>query len=157
MPELIDDGVSGLLVAADDLDAATNAVGHVGQLERAAVRAQVAAHFTAERMVDDYLHLYRRLLGRPQESLARPRHKRPDGARCDACHTRRAKVRRSRDELLTVCSGCARGVDIAALTVDAAISNVVSRAPATERRALKRRLAARQALHAARRERFSGR
>jgi glycosyltransferase involved in cell wall biosynthesis len=66
MPELIDDGSSGLLVAADDVDAASQAVQRVGQLSRSAVRAHVEQHFSAERMVDDYLNLYRRLLGQPQ-------------------------------------------------------------------------------------------
>ena len=46
------------LVAADDLDAAVAAVAQAQQLDRQAVRAHVERHFTAERMVDDYLAAY---------------------------------------------------------------------------------------------------
>src|SRR5207249_3769872 len=67
MPELIDDGSSGFLVAPGDIDRAAAAVGQVGELDRKAARAHVARHFSAERMVDDYLHLYLRLLGREVE------------------------------------------------------------------------------------------
>src|SRR5216684_1249088 len=52
MPELIDDGVSGFLVAPGDTDGAVSAVDRVRQLDRLAVRAHVERHFTAERMVD---------------------------------------------------------------------------------------------------------
>src|SRR5205807_1370402 len=94
MPELIDDAVSGFLVAAGDLDGAVAAVDRVGELDRKAVRVHVERHFSAERMVDDYLHLYQRLLGHdlevhpinaPQAGLApaaqamRPRRPRPPG------------------------------------------------------------------------------
>src|SRR6266851_6916611 len=63
LPELIDDGICGFVITAGDSDAATAAVGRIGELDRKAVRAHVERHFTAERMVDDYLHLYQRLLG----------------------------------------------------------------------------------------------
>ncbi len=61
MPEIIEDGVVGFLV--DDLDAAEAALGRVGELDRRACRAHVEAKFSAERMVDDYLRLYERILG----------------------------------------------------------------------------------------------
>jgi glycosyltransferase involved in cell wall biosynthesis len=63
MPELIADGVSGFLIVAGDIDGAVAAVDRVGELDRQAVRAHVERHFTAERMVDDYLRLYQRILG----------------------------------------------------------------------------------------------
>jgi glycosyltransferase involved in cell wall biosynthesis len=61
MPELIDDGVTGFLV--DSVDAAVDAIGRVGQIDRAACRAAVAARFTVDRMADEYLELYRTLVG----------------------------------------------------------------------------------------------
>ena len=121
-------------------------------------------------MVDDYLHLYQRLTGQdvgmhltdaPQERLAQTPEpiqlKRPlrPGARCDACHAYQPKVQRSRDGLLTICRQCARGVDLATSDAGEAIAALVSRAPAGERRALTRRLLARQTMHEARRERRS--
>jgi len=170
MPELIDDGVSGFLVAPGDIDRAAAAVGQVGELDRKAARAHVERHFSAERMVDAYLHLYRRLLGRDVEVHLpdAPQHRvsptaepsqtgraRPPGARCDACHARRSHVQRSRDGLVTVCRQCARGADLATSDAEEAIAAVASRAPAAERRALTRRLLARRTIHAARRERRS--
>jgi len=62
MPELIEDGVNGFLV--DSVDQAVAAIERAGALDRAAVRASVARRFSVERMADDYLALYRRILGR---------------------------------------------------------------------------------------------
>lgn len=59
MPELIADGVSGLLVA--DEAEAVRAVGRLSALDRAAVRAR-AGGFSVARMVDGYLRAYRVLL-----------------------------------------------------------------------------------------------
>lgn len=61
MPELIDDGVTGFLV--DSLDAAVDAIERVGDIDRAACRAAVAARFTVDHMADRYLALYRSILG----------------------------------------------------------------------------------------------
>jgi hypothetical protein len=118
-----------------------------------AVRAHVEEHFTDTRMVEDYLRLYQRVLGETADEAVRERRLRPAGARCDACHERKPHVRRSRDGLLTVCAQCARGADISICLVEAAITDVVDRAPRGERRTLRRRLEARQAMHSARRER----
>jgi glycosyltransferase involved in cell wall biosynthesis len=63
MPELIDDGGSGFLIDAGDTDAAVAAVERIGNLDRHAVRAHVERHFTAQRMVDEYLRLYQQILG----------------------------------------------------------------------------------------------
>jgi glycosyltransferase involved in cell wall biosynthesis len=156
MPELIADGSSGLLVPPDDVEAAVAAVAQARQLDRRAVRAHVERHFTVERMVDDYVRLYNRLLGDAVHAVDDPprlRRTRPAGGRCDACHQRKAHVHHSRDGLLTVCSTCARGIDVSSQNAEMAIENVVGRAPAAERRTLSRRLAARQAMHTTRRER----
>lgn len=60
MPELIEEGVNGVLV--DSLEDAVDAVGRVGALDRAFVRATVERRWTVDRMVDDYLRLYRQIL-----------------------------------------------------------------------------------------------
>ena len=62
MPELIDHGVTGFLV--DTLDEAIAAIDHVDEIDRAACRKAVADRFSVHRMADDYLALYRSLLGR---------------------------------------------------------------------------------------------
>ncbi len=60
MPELIEDGVTGFLV--DTLDQAIEAIDRIGEIDRAACRRHVQQHFTVDRMADQYLDLYRRLL-----------------------------------------------------------------------------------------------
>jgi glycosyltransferase involved in cell wall biosynthesis len=60
MPELIVDGVTGFLV--DTFDQAVAAIEHVGEIDRSACRKHVEHHFTVDRMADEYLELYRRLL-----------------------------------------------------------------------------------------------
>jgi len=61
MPELIDHGVTGFLV--DSLDEAVEAIGRVGEIDRAACRAAAVSRFSVDRMADNYLDLYRRLIG----------------------------------------------------------------------------------------------
>ena len=61
MPELIDHGVTGFLV--NSVDEAVDAIGRIGEIDRAACRAVVSARFTVDRMADRYLELYRSLLG----------------------------------------------------------------------------------------------
>ncbi len=58
--EVVDDGVTGFVV--DDLAGAIDAVGRIGALDRRAVRARVAERFSRDRMVDDYLRVYERIL-----------------------------------------------------------------------------------------------
>ena len=60
MPELIVDGVTGFLVGS--AEEAIAAVGRIGEIDRAACRAHVAARFTVERMAERYEVLYRRIL-----------------------------------------------------------------------------------------------
>jgi glycosyltransferase involved in cell wall biosynthesis len=60
MPEIIDDGKNGFLV--DTTDEAVAAVHESTNLDRRVVRASVATRFDVERMVDDYVALYRGLV-----------------------------------------------------------------------------------------------
>jgi glycosyltransferase involved in cell wall biosynthesis len=60
MPEIVRDGVTGFLV--EDVDAAVAAVDRVAELHRRDCRADAVARFSAGRMVDEYLRLYRSLV-----------------------------------------------------------------------------------------------
>ena len=62
MPELIDHGVTGILVKT--VEEAVEDVARVGELDRAACRCAVEARFSMDRTVDAYLTLYRRPAGR---------------------------------------------------------------------------------------------
>jgi glycosyltransferase involved in cell wall biosynthesis len=62
MPELVRDGENGFLV--DTLEEAVAAVEATAALDRQEVRASVAEHFAVERMVDEYLDVYRRVVAR---------------------------------------------------------------------------------------------
>ena len=61
MPELIEHGVTGFLV--DSLDEANQAIERVDEIDRSRVRRAVADRFSVDRMADDYLILYRRVVG----------------------------------------------------------------------------------------------
>jgi glycosyltransferase involved in cell wall biosynthesis len=62
-PEVVAHGRSGILVDPDDgVDALVAAVPEAEALDRQACRAHVEESFSAERMVDEYLALYRRLV-----------------------------------------------------------------------------------------------
>jgi Glycosyl transferases group 1 len=54
MPELIDPGVTGFLV--DSVDAAVDAIGRIGEIDRTACRSAVSTRFTVDRMADRYLY-----------------------------------------------------------------------------------------------------
>ena len=60
VPEVVDEGVTGFVV--DDVAGAIEAVRRVGRLDRRAVRARAAERFSRDRMVDDYLRVYERIL-----------------------------------------------------------------------------------------------
>jgi glycosyltransferase involved in cell wall biosynthesis len=60
MAEIVRDGENGFLV--DTLDEAVTAVRAAGALDRRRVRASVEVRFDVDRMVDDYLALYRRVV-----------------------------------------------------------------------------------------------
>lgn len=61
MPELIEHGVTGFLV--DSFDEAVAAVARVGEIDRRRCREAVVARFSVDRMADDYVALYRKILG----------------------------------------------------------------------------------------------
>jgi glycosyltransferase involved in cell wall biosynthesis len=63
MPELIEHGVNGFLV--DTFDEAVAAIGRLGEIDRHACRRAVEERFTVERMADEYLALYKRILANP--------------------------------------------------------------------------------------------
>jgi len=70
MPEVIDHGVTGFL--APDLDAMAAAVAQIRTLDRADCRRHVEARFSVDRMVRDYLRVYRKILGRTHRVHHRP-------------------------------------------------------------------------------------
>jgi glycosyltransferase involved in cell wall biosynthesis len=60
VPEVVDDGVSGIIV--DDLDAMVNAVAWVHEMSREAVRERFELRFTSGRMARGYMRAYKRSL-----------------------------------------------------------------------------------------------
>lgn len=62
MPELIEHGVTGFLV--DTPAEAAAAIERAADLDRALIRRAVAERFSVERMADDYIALYQRILDR---------------------------------------------------------------------------------------------
>jgi glycosyltransferase involved in cell wall biosynthesis len=60
MPELVDAMRTGMLV--DTLDEAVHAVGAIATLDRIMIRHEAVARFGRDRMVDDYLEVYERVL-----------------------------------------------------------------------------------------------
>jgi len=69
VPEVIRDDVSGYIV--EDETGALAALKQVQALDRARVRAEFDERFTARRMAEDHLALYRRLLGQERSSILR--------------------------------------------------------------------------------------
>ena len=61
MTEVVDDGVTGVL--ANGVASAVAGVARAVRFDRAACRATAERRFSADRMVDDYLEVYERLLG----------------------------------------------------------------------------------------------
>jgi glycosyltransferase involved in cell wall biosynthesis len=59
VPEVIDDGVTGFIV--DSEEEAVRAVGLFGKLNRREIRRTFERRFTARRMADDYVDIYRQL------------------------------------------------------------------------------------------------
>ncbi len=62
VPEIVDDGVNGFIV--DDEAQAAAAVRRLDQLDRARIRHVFEKRFTARRMAEEYLGVYRRLIAR---------------------------------------------------------------------------------------------
>ena len=64
VPEVIDENVTGFIV--DDEDQAVEAVRRLHGLDRARIRRVFEERFTARRMANDYLNVYRRVIARIQ-------------------------------------------------------------------------------------------
>jgi glycosyltransferase involved in cell wall biosynthesis len=62
MPELIENGKNGFLV--DTVEAAIEALIRIKEIDRAACRIHVERHFTADRMVQEYIGVYEMILRR---------------------------------------------------------------------------------------------
>jgi glycosyltransferase involved in cell wall biosynthesis len=67
VPEVIDHGVTGYVVK--DERAAVAAVSRLGRLSATAIRGRFEARFTARRMAEDYLGLYRRMALKSRPAL----------------------------------------------------------------------------------------
>jgi glycosyltransferase involved in cell wall biosynthesis len=67
VPEIVDHGVTGLIV--EDEAEAVAAIRRVTSLSRAVVRRTFEQRFTAQRMAEDYVALYRRLAARARPAL----------------------------------------------------------------------------------------
>ena len=61
VPEVVEDGLTGFVV--DDVDGALAALPKIAALDRSAIRARCAERFSRDRMVGDYLDVYRAVLG----------------------------------------------------------------------------------------------
>jgi glycosyltransferase involved in cell wall biosynthesis len=66
MPEVVDEGVTGRLVT--DVDEAVAAVAGIDRIDRAACARRARERFSAARMVDDYLAIYRKIISRKGRS-----------------------------------------------------------------------------------------
>ncbi len=60
MPEILRHAATGFLVS--DIQAAVSAVAQVGQLDRRVCRHEATTRFSADRMIDEYLALFGRIL-----------------------------------------------------------------------------------------------
>jgi glycosyltransferase involved in cell wall biosynthesis len=60
MPEVVDEGVTGRLVT--DVDEAVTAVAGIDGMDRAMCARRARERFSADRMVDDYLAIYRKIV-----------------------------------------------------------------------------------------------
>jgi glycosyltransferase involved in cell wall biosynthesis len=67
VPEVIEDGVTGFVVS--NMAEACQAVERLPELSRAVIRARFEQRFSAERMAEDYVGLYRRLAVRRRPAL----------------------------------------------------------------------------------------
>jgi glycosyltransferase involved in cell wall biosynthesis/quercetin dioxygenase-like cupin family protein len=70
MPELIKDGVNGYLV--DSIAEAVDAINKIHEIDRLACRRFVEESFSTERMVDDYIKVYARILEMAKREDHRP-------------------------------------------------------------------------------------
>ncbi|MGZ8749923.1 MAG: glycosyltransferase [Pseudonocardia sp.] len=71
LPELVEDGRTGLLVDPGDADALAAAAGEAARLNPDDCRREAARRFTPSRMADRYLRLYEKVLARSGRSRVR--------------------------------------------------------------------------------------
>jgi glycosyltransferase involved in cell wall biosynthesis len=67
VPEIVEPGLTGFIV--EDEAGALAAVGKLGSLSRQKVREQFDARFTARRVAEDYVNIYRSLAGEDRSVL----------------------------------------------------------------------------------------
>ncbi len=67
VPEVMQDRVTGFIVP--DLEGAVKAVKRLGEIDRRKCRRHFEQHFNAERMAQDYLNIYQRLVRRESSSI----------------------------------------------------------------------------------------
>lgn len=72
MPELIDHGKTGFIV--NNLAEAIAAVASADELDRAQIRQHVAANFSRERMVDNYIRVYQKAVRQHQAKISGLKH-----------------------------------------------------------------------------------
>jgi len=70
MPELIQHEVNGFLV--EDVDQAVTAVAQLSSINRANCRSHIERLFTADRMVDDYINAYQKIMDKTKQKSAHP-------------------------------------------------------------------------------------
>jgi glycosyltransferase involved in cell wall biosynthesis len=70
VPEIVEDGLTGFVV--NSVPEAVAAVGRLPELSHAAIRRRFEERFTASRMAEDYLKLYRLLTGSQEERPVLP-------------------------------------------------------------------------------------
>ena len=68
VPEVIDNGVTGFIV--NDVDSAVRAIEKLHTIDRYRCYKRFMQRFSAKRMADDYLEIYRRLIGEKPEPYA---------------------------------------------------------------------------------------
>jgi glycosyltransferase involved in cell wall biosynthesis len=79
LPEIVRDGVDGFFAA--DVEGLAAAVGRVGEIDRAAIRASVLDRFSATRMADSYEAIYARLIPPVRDARAEARRVATNGGR----------------------------------------------------------------------------
>jgi glycosyltransferase involved in cell wall biosynthesis len=67
VPEIVLDGVTGFLV--QDVESAVLAVKSIQEIDRRACREHFELNFSAERMANDYLNIYQKLVHRKSASM----------------------------------------------------------------------------------------
>jgi glycosyltransferase involved in cell wall biosynthesis len=71
VPEIVEDGITGIIV--ETLDEAIAAVPRLATFDRDRVRQRFEQRFSAARMAEDYVTIYRSVLGLPQSEKAQER------------------------------------------------------------------------------------